>query len=121
MREDSGIATVIDLSKQIIDQGHGFWVKIEAWRVEATRAMPQGIRYSLTLHEPHGRRILGYDNVNAIKPPKKLKYAGTRMPYDHRHRHVSDKGVPNEFRDAHQLLADFFNEVDRVLKEFHES
>ena len=121
MREDSGIATAIDLSKQIIDQGHGFWVKIEAWRVEATRAMPQGIRYSLTLHEPHGRRILGYDNVNAIKPPKKPKYAGTRMPYDHRHRHVSDKGVPNEFGDAHQRLADFFNEVDRVLKEFHES
>jgi hypothetical protein len=121
MREDSGIATVIELNEQIIDQGNGFWVKIEAWRVEATREMPHGIRYSLTLHEPHGRRILGYDNAHAVKLPKKFKYAGRRMPYDHRHRHVSDKGVPYEFRDAHQLLADFFNEVDRVLKEFHES
>jgi len=31
--------------------------------------------------------------------------------------HVSDQGVPYEFQDAQQLLIDFFNEVDRVLKE----
>lgn len=31
--------------------------------------------------------------------------------------HVSDKGVTYEFQDAQQLLIDFFNEVDRVLKE----
>lgn len=31
--------------------------------------------------------------------------------------HVSDKGVPYEFQDVQQLLIDFFNEVDRVLKE----
>jgi len=30
---------------------------------------------------------------------------------------VADKGVPYEFKDAYQLLADFFKEVDRVLKE----
>jgi hypothetical protein len=27
------------------------------------------------------------------------------------------RGVPYEFKDAHQLLADFFAEVDRVLSE----
>ena len=37
--------------------------------------------------------------------------------YDHKHRRIADKGVPYEFKDAHQLLADFFEEVDRVLKE----
>ena len=36
---------------------------------------------------------------------------------DHKHRHVSDKGVPYEFQNAQQLLVDFFDEVDRVLKE----
>jgi len=30
---------------------------------------------------------------------------------------VSDKGVPYAFQDAQQLLIDFFNEVDLVLKE----
>jgi hypothetical protein len=75
----------------------------------------------LTLHEPYGKRILGYENAHAVKPPKKSKYAGTRLPYDHTHRHVSDMGVPYEFRDGHQLLADFFTEVDRVLEEIRGS
>jgi hypothetical protein len=29
--------------------------------------------------------------------------------------------VPYEFKDAHQLLSDFFNEVDRVLDEVRKS
>lgn len=118
---DLGISTLVELHDQIIDQGNGYWIKIEAWQVAATPDTPHGIRYSLTLHEPYGKRILGYDNAHAVKPPKKFKYAGTKLPYDHKHRHVSDKGVPYEFRDAHQLLADFFTEVDRVLKEIKRS
>ena len=117
MREDQGISTLIDLHEQVIDQGGGYWVKIEASRVEATAETPHGIRYTLTLHEPYGKRILGYDNAHAVKSPKKFKYAGRRLTYDHRHLHASDKGVPYEFQDAQQLLIDFFNEVDRVLKE----
>ena len=49
--------------------------------------------------------------------PKKSKFAGRRLAYDHKHKHGSDKGVPYEFQDAQQLLADFFAEVDRVLQE----
>ncbi len=121
MREDLGITTLIDLHDQIIDQGDGYWIKIEAWIVPVSKDIPHGVRYTLTLHEPYGKRILGYDNAHAVKPPKKFKYAGTRLPYDHKHRHVSDKGVPYEFKDAHQLLSDFFVEVDRVLKEARKS
>lgn len=117
MREDAGLGTLLDLHEQVIDQGHGYWIKIEAWRVVISPHFPHGIRYSLTLHEPYGRRILGYDNAHAVKPEGRSRFTGTRLPYDHRHRHASDKGVPYAFQDAHQLLADFFNEVDRVLKE----
>ena len=117
MREDPGIETLIDLHNQIIDQSCGNWVKIEVWRVEVTAEIPHGIRYALTLHEPYGKRILGYDNAHVVKPPKKFKYAGRRLAYDHKHRHVSDKGVPYQFQNAHQLLVDFFGEVDLVLQE----
>lgn len=120
-KEEAGIGTLIDLHDQIIDQGNGYWIKIEAWRVEPSSFVPHGVRYLLTLHEPYGRRILGYDNAHAIKPPKKFKYAGTRLAYDHKHRHVSDKGVPYAFQDAYQLLSDFFAEVDEVLKEINAS
>ena len=90
-------------------------------RCQADRGDPHGIRYSLTLHEPYGTRILGYDNAHAVKPPKKFRHAGCRYAYDHRHRHARDRGVPYEFTDAYQLLSDFFNEVDRVLKEHRPS
>ena len=85
--------------------------------VEVSDEMPQGVRYSLTLHGPYGKRILGYDNAHAVKPPKKFKYAGRILAYDHKHRHASDQGVPYEFKDVHQLMCDFFADVDRILSE----
>jgi hypothetical protein len=116
MASDPGLTTLLDLDGAILDQGNGYWVEIRAWTVPATRDIPHGLRYSLTLHEAHGTRILGYDNAHAPRKPKKFRYAGQRLPYDHRHRHGSDKGVPYEFRDAYQLLKDFFEEADRVLE-----
>lgn len=113
---DVGISTLIDLHGQVLDQGNGYWIKIEAWQVPASKSVPHGVRYSLTLHEPYGKRVLGYDNSHAVKPSKRLNFLGRRLTYDHKHMHVSDKGVPYEFLDAHQLLSDFFQEADRVMK-----
>lgn len=39
------------------------------------------------------------------------------MAFDHKHRYAADLGIHYEFKDAHQLLSDFFTEVDLVLKE----
>ena len=55
----------------------------------------------IDLHEQiidQGGVFLGYDNAHAVKLPKKFKYAGQRVTYDHKHRHVSDKGVLMNFR-----------------------
>jgi hypothetical protein len=111
----SDIRTLLDLNDQIIDQEDGYWVKIDAWQVTASINIPHGIRYSLTLHAPSGKRILGFDNAHAVKPKGK-KYSGQRLTFDHKHRHVADQGVPYEFKNAHQLLSDFFTEVDLTLK-----
>ena len=78
------------LHGEVYDQGEGFW---------------------------HGTRLLGYDNAHAVKPPKRNKFAGRRLAYDHKHRHARDKGVSYEFISADQLLKDFFGEVHRVLRE----
>ncbi|MCH8542771.1 MAG: DUF6516 family protein [Alcanivorax sp.] len=109
--------TLLELHGSIFDQGRGYWIKIEAWQVRVSEHIPHGIRYSLTLHEPYGKRILGYDNAHAVKPPRKFRYAGRIIAYDHKHRHASDKGVPYMFKDAQQLLTDFFDDVDSVLSE----
>jgi predicted transcriptional regulator len=83
---DPGISNLLDLHGQVLDQGDGYWIKIEAWRVVVSAHIPHGVRYTLTLHEPYGKRILGYDNAHAVKPPKRFKFAGHRLAYDHKHR-----------------------------------
>ncbi|MBL8316162.1 MAG: hypothetical protein JNK55_20695 [Rubrivivax sp.] len=114
---DIGLGTLLDLDGSILEQEGGYWIKIEARRIPTSGHAHHGIRYSLTLHDKYGTRVLGYDNAHAVKPPKKFKFAGQRLPYDHRHRTSSDRGVPYAFESAYRLLEDFFVEVDRVIKE----
>lgn len=116
MSRDPGIDTLLELDGWIADQGDGYWIKINAWRVEASPEVPHGIRYSLTLHDRYGTRLLGYDNAHAPPRPKKYKYAGRVFPYDHKHSHAKDKGTPYEFENAERLLVDFFDDVDGVLR-----
>ena len=109
------MATLLELDGSIIDQGSGYWTKIEAWRVAASVEVPHGIRYSLTLHEPYGKRILGFDNAHAVKLPGRFKQGGQRLRFDHKHQSSSDPGVPYQFENAYQLLEDFFKEVGRIM------
>ena len=118
MQTDPGIQTLLELNGNIVQQEHGYWVEIHVWRVESTVLIPHGIRYALTLHHLSGTRVMGYDNAHAVKPSGRFKYAGQVLPYDHKHRSISDKGVPYEFKDAYQLLQDFFADVDRIVREY---
>ena len=116
MRGDRGIDTLIDLHKQIIEQNGSYWIKIEAWKVQGNR---RGSLWNSLLFNTAWKlrkRMLGYDNAHAIKPPKKFNYAGRKLNYDHKHRSARDKSVPYEFQDAVQLLTDFFAKVGQVLR-----
>jgi len=115
--DDRGLETLLDLHDSILDQGGGYWIKIEAWRTQISGDIPHGVRYSLSLHEPHGRRLLGYDNAHAVRPRGGFRYAGSRRPFDHRHRHFGDEGEPYGFQSAWQLLEDFFRDADRILQQ----
>lgn len=117
---DGGLEMLLEMDGSIVDQAEGYWLEIHAWAVTPSSDIPHGIRYSLTLHNPYGTRLLGFDNAHAAKLPKKFRFAGCRLPYDHQHRHASDKGVPYGFVSAYQLLADFFAEVDVVLEKERE-
>jgi hypothetical protein len=110
-----GLETLLLLDGSIFEQDAGFWVKIEARIVDSTTDVPHGVRYSLTLHDRYGTRVLGYDNAHSVKPPRR-GFRGRRLPYDHRHRTARDKGVPYVFESAEKLLADFFQEVDEVIR-----
>ena len=72
--------------------------------------------YSFTLHAPHGKRLIGFDNAHTGSATtsrfKKQSHAG-----DHWHRTEHDPGRPYTFKDAETRIDDFFNEVDSVLRE----
>ncbi len=117
MNGDPVLEFLLDTNGSRFDQEGGYWIGVEAWLVAASEVVPHGLHYSLTLHNPYGKRILGYDNAHAIKPPQKFRHAGRILPHDHKHRHATDRGVPYEFKNVQQLLDDFFADVTKVLRE----
>ena len=55
MLPSPGLSTLLDLDGNILDQGDGYWVKIDAHTVEPTAEIPHGIRYSLRCMNPMAR------------------------------------------------------------------
>jgi hypothetical protein len=44
----------------------GYYAKFEIKRVVPTRQRPHGLRYSLTLHDPAGTRLVGFGNAHGV-------------------------------------------------------
>jgi hypothetical protein len=116
MSRDQAVDFLLDFNGEKLEQENGYWIKIEARLVDVSSTVPHGLRYSLTLHDGSKRRILGYDNAHAVKLPRKSKRRGSTQAFDHKHRHISDHGVPYTFTTAQQLLDDFWSEVNRILR-----
>ena len=95
----------------VIDEAGEYWVKFEVQRVEPSPERPHGLKYSLTLHDSANRRLVGFDNAHPAMTRSVERRAG---PLDHRHRLGTVK--PYRYRDAVQLLDDFWETVDQVLK-----
>lgn len=78
--EDFGIVTLLELHGEILAQEDGYWIKIEAWRTAPSEGVPHGVRYSLTLHEPYGKRILGYETRTRQGHPESSNTQGYASP-----------------------------------------
>ncbi len=107
IRQDHTLEMLLDLDGYTVVLGGGFWVKMEAKKVKSNTGKPFGIKYSLTLHNPDGTRILGFDNAHA-KPGSSKK-----EPHDHIHR---GKIKPYAYANAEGLLKDFWQEVEAAMK-----
>ena len=104
---DYTLETLLDLSGFVAEVGNGYWVKIEVRKVAHDFAKPQGIKYSLTLHNARGERVLGYDNAHAVSSKPGVKA--------HDHMHKSGKIVSYSYADAAKLLEDFWKDVEQIL------
>ena len=94
----------------------GHYLKFGVKAVKKSRRVPHGIAYSLTLHAPDGKRLLGFYNAHAV-PHRGGRHVRRRSETDHWHRTTGDKGRPYEFVSVERLLEDFFGQAERVLKE----
>jgi hypothetical protein len=105
---------LLDLDGVIIGQQGGYWTKFEVKLIKSMERRNHNIRYSLTLHDREGKRIIGFDNAHPVKA--KRKGVKEKYTYDHWHRYENDHGIPYEFISAHQLLKDFWMAVDKTFQ-----
>ena len=110
-KRDSSLDTLLDLDglTLVVDPVGGHWVKFVVTVIPPLPEKPHGLDYSLTLHGPNGERLVGFDNAHRVGKQEQGD------PQDHRHRIRTVKAY--EYCDAATLLADFWAEVDAVLKE----
>jgi hypothetical protein len=111
---DPGLGILIDLDGEsfAVDEAGNYTVRFVVKQVPASPERPQGLSYSLTLHDENGVRVVGFDNAH-MAPSGKRRGRGTAR--DHWHRLLNIR--PYEYRDAATLLADFWAEVRAFLKE----
>jgi hypothetical protein len=116
MKRDPSLDALLELNGQVlvVDPESHHWVRFIVRRVPATAAKPHGLDYALSLHGPGGERLVGFDNAHAVRERAGPGGRGRRV-HDHRHRLKTVR--PYDYRDAGTLLADFWTEVDAVLKE----
>lgn len=112
-KSDATLETLLDLNGEIFPLDNGYWTKFEAYIVDISPQIPQGIRYSLTLHNKSNARILGFDNAHAFTPKKK-KFGARKITWDHKHK--KDVVSSYEYESAGQLLEDFWHEVESIIE-----
>lgn len=113
---DLGLEFLLAFDGRIHHLERGYWLKFDIARVDATPNRPHGLSYSFTLHAPDGTRLVGFDNSHAVSAKgSPSKHRGETT--DHWHRTEADPGRPCRFKDAETLIDDFFNEVERVLRD----
>lgn len=118
MTEDEwSLRTLLDLNGEIHEISGGYWYKIVAHKVPPTPALPHGISYSLTLHAPDGPRLFGIDNAHAPKVTGERNGPGRVRRVEFDHQHSGERVGYYEYVSAVDLLADFFEKVDAILRE----
>ena len=114
MQKTTGIEYLLDYDGEEYTGEDRLTMRFEIKRCPVSPERPWGIRYSLTLHDEYGTRILGFDNAHAVKAKGKRRLTGNKFAYDHVHRSASDKGTSFAVESAEELLREFFVAVEKL-------
>lgn len=89
---------VLKYHKKILYEDGGK-LEIRMWEVPASAAKPEGVKYSL-VYVIDGERVIGYDNAEGKG----------------HHKHIAGVELSYEFTNEADLLADFWNDVQKIKK-----
>lgn len=109
---DFTLDVLLELDGLIYYYPSGFWLKIEAKSMRRSSNYPYAVKYSLTLHDPDGKRILGYDNAHKV-PGENIDSA-----YDHKHKGA--RIINYQYSSADKLLEDFYKDIEMILEKERE-
>jgi len=115
-KRDRGLDTLLGFDGYMYFRTPDLIVKFKVKRCAVSEFRPHGIRYSLTLHHRNGQRLIGIDNAHAVPYRGRNVYTQRSKAYDHIHAHSRDKGRPYIYRDAYELMADFFKAVEDYME-----
>ena len=113
---DWNLQTLLDMDGQRGEIGGGYWYKIEARRVDVSPSVPHGVKYSLTLHEPMGLRVLGIDNAHRPNLTGAEGKSASRRRVEYDHEHTGRRIIAYEYMSASDLIEDFFDKAETYLK-----
>lgn len=68
-RRNPGLDALLDLDGEafIIDPAGQYWVYFRVRRVQRRPDKPHGLEYSMPLHGPDGKRLVGFDNAHPVR------------------------------------------------------
>lgn len=106
---DTSLDNLLDLHGQVlVIDAAGYWVRFVVHQVPVTAQKPHGLDYAMPMHAPDGTRLVGFDNAHQVEGKR-------RAEHDHKRRLRTVK--PYAYRDAPSLVADFWSEVEAVMRE----
>ena len=109
---DFTLSLLLEMDGLIYYYPSGFWLKIEAKSMRRSSNYPYAVKYSLTIHDTAGNRILGYDNAHKV-PGESMHSA-----YDHKHKGA--RIISYQYSSADKLLEDFYNDIEMILDKARE-
>jgi len=114
--DQEALEHLLDYDGMVYVLRDGYWLKFAIRRVPVSPHRPHGIDYAFTMHAPTNERIFGLDNDHAVPHPGG-RHVAPPVEYDHLHRDEHDRGRPYRYSSAVALVEDFFDGVQRRLRE----
>lgn len=109
MTVDDPFLRLLDFHGRVYWLVNGWSIRLSIVESRVSSERPHGIRYSLTLHDVDGTRLLGFDNATGRT---------RRTTSDHWHPfRRTEVHEPYEFIDADRLLVDFFTAVEDACRQ----